>query len=296
MVGQFAENSARWRVMAGVVCISFSPIFVALADVAPTTSAFYRVAIGGGALLLLLLALRRKPGFSLAVYGGLLFTGVWFTADLWFWHSSIRDGGPGLSTLLASLQVCFVTLIGWLVLRERVKLRQLIAIPLALFGLVLIVGIDWNALPTDYRRGVIFGVLTGLSYALYLLTLRRVQAATRSSIPLAEIAIMSLVSAVFLAGIAGGEGESLAVTGTAAIGWLIAYGVLAHVLGWLLIASGIAQVSPAVFGLSLLAQPVLTYIWDILIFGRSIGLIEFVGGAITLAAVFIGGAARPDPA
>ncbi|MEM1262823.1 MAG: DMT family transporter [Pseudomonadota bacterium] len=296
MVTDFSENTARWRVMAGVVCISFSPIFVALADVAPTTSAFYRVAIGGGALLLLLLALRRKPGFSLAVYAGLLLTGVWFTADLWFWHRSIRDIGPGLSTLLASLQVCFVTLIGWLVLRERVTLRQLIAIPLALLGLALIVGIDWNALPADYRRGVIFGVLTGLSYALYLLTLRRVTAATRSGIPMAEIAIMSLVSAVFLAGIAGGEGESLAVTDTAAIGWLVAYGVLAHVLGWLLIASGIAQVSPAVFGLSLLAQPVLTYIWDILIFGRSVGLIEFVGGAITLAAVFIGGASRPDPA
>ncbi|MEO1035180.1 MAG: DMT family transporter [Pseudomonadota bacterium] len=292
MVAWLETIPAQWRVMAGVLCISFSPIFVALADVAPTTSAFYRVAIGGAALVLVLLAIRQRPRFSTAVYAGLVLTGVWFTADLWFWHRSIRDVGPGLSTLLASLQVCFVTLIGWLVFRERVLFRQWIAIPMALFGLSLVVGVDWNALPADYRRGVIYGVLTGLSYALYLMTLRRVQAETRSTLPMAEIAAMSLASAAILAGIAGAESQSLAITSPTAAAWLFAYGVLAHVLGWLLIASGIAMVTPAVFGLSLLSQPLLTFIWDILIFGRGITLVEFVGGVITLIAIFIGSTAR----
>ena len=292
MVAWLERIPARWRVLAGVMCISFSPVFVALADIAPTASAFYRVAIGGVALLLLLLVLRKRPGFSLVVYAWLMLAGVWFTADLWFWHRSIRDVGPGLSTLLASLQVIFVTLIGWLFLGERVTLRQVVAIPLALLGLALIVGIDWTVLTADYRRGVIFGVLTGLSYALYLLTLRRVQRMTRSTLPLAEIAAMSLATAVILAGIAGAEQQSLVVTEPRAMGWLLAYGVLAHVLGWLLIASGIAMVTPAVFGLSLLSQPLLSFIWDILIFGRGITLIEFVGGAITLTAIFVGSTAQ----
>ncbi len=296
MVERLAAVPARWRVLAGVVCISFSPVFVGLADVAPTTSAFYRVFIGGIALALLLLATRTRLIFSRATWAWLVLAAVWFTADLWFWHRSIRDVGPGLSTLLASLQVIFVTLIGWLFLKERVAPRQWLAIPMALLGLALIVGIDWRALPADYQRGVFFGVMTGLSYALYLLTLRRVQATTRSTLPMAEIAVMSLVCSVIIAGISVAESESLAITSARAAGWLLAYGVLAHVLGWLLIASGIAMVTPAVFGLSLLLQPLLSFTWDILIFGRGLSLLEFVGGVITLIAIFVGSAAQPTRA
>lgn len=284
--------SPQVRVLAGAFCISFSAIFVRLVDVPATTSGFYRVAIGGAGLLVLLAVTRTRISFSIKAWLTLILCSLCFAADLWFWHRSIIYVGPGLSTLLASLQVIFVTLLGVVLLGLRPTRRQLLAIPVALLGLTLIVGIDWSELPAQYQLGVIFGVLTAVSYSGYLLCLRFVQAETRSNIPLAELAVMTVLTTVWMAGCAFVEGESLAIGTWSDAGWLLVYGLLAHVLGWLLITSAIAEVSPAVFGLSLLIQPVLSFTWDILFFGRGLTWLELLGGIITLAAILIGGMKR----
>ncbi len=54
-------------------------------------------------------------------------------------------------------------LAGVLLLHQRPRLEQLFAVPLALVGLALIVGLDWNSLPEDYRLGVVFGCSRPLS-------------------------------------------------------------------------------------------------------------------------------------
>ncbi len=289
-IGKTMNISPQLRVLAGAFCISFSAVFVRLVDVPATTSGFYRVFIGGLGLAVLVALTRTRLAFSRGSWFVLVVCSLFFAADLWFWHRSIIYVGPGLSTLLASLQVIFVTLFGALLLGLKPTRRQLIAIPIALLGLCLIVGIDWNALPVHYRLGVVFGILTAVSYAGYLLSLRHVQAETRSKVPLAELAVMTVLTTVWLAICALFEGESLAVGSWSNFSWLLAYGLLAHIVGWLLITSAIAEVSPAVFGLSLLIQPVLSFAWDILFFGRGLTWIEALGGFITLVAILIGGA------
>src|ERR1700692_1793504 len=53
------RRGALWRMVAGAALISTTSIFVRYAHVAPTVSAFYRVAFGG-AMLVVLLAARRQ--------------------------------------------------------------------------------------------------------------------------------------------------------------------------------------------------------------------------------------------
>lgn len=282
----------QFRILAGAFCISFSAIFVRLVSVPSTTSGFYRVFFGGLALCAYMLIRGQRFKFSSRAWGILCLVSVFFAADLWFWHRSINYIGPGLSTLLASFQVFFVTLIGALFLKQKATLRQLLAIPVALAGLTLIVGVDWSSLPAGYRLGVIFGIFTAISYSAYLLSLRWVQQETQSKIPVAEIAVMSLLTAVILGVSAGLEGESLAIGTMSDAGWLLAYAVLAHVVGWLLISSALAKVTPAVFGLSLLLQPMLSFLWDVLIFDRAFTTTEALGAGIALVAIFIGSVRR----
>ncbi len=54
-------SNPRLRLFAGAIMISFSPVWVKLVDVSPTTSGFYRLAIGGVALALFLLATGTAP-------------------------------------------------------------------------------------------------------------------------------------------------------------------------------------------------------------------------------------------
>ncbi|MBT8099934.1 MAG: DMT family transporter [Gammaproteobacteria bacterium] len=270
-----------------------SPVWVRLVDVSATTSGFYRVAIGGVALAIYLLVSGQRLRLSNWAWKMLLVAAVFYALDLWFWHRSINIVGPGLATLLANFQVFFMMLAGVVLLHQKPGAAQLVAIPLALLGLGLIVGVDWKNAPGDYRLGVIFGLLTAVAYAGYLLTMRLVRAKSEHKIPSREIAVMSIAVAVMLAASAAIEGESLAIPSLTDAGWLAGYGLLSHALGLMFIASSLPQVSTTEAGLALLLQPTLSFIWDILLFARPMTVTEILGATLALFAIYLG-ARRPS--
>jgi len=276
------------RLFLGAVLISFSPVWVKLAAVPPTTSGFYRVAIGGVALLLYLLATGQRFGLSNRAWKILAASAIFFTLDLWFWHRSIRFVGPGLATLLANFQVFFMMLAGALLLRQRPRLAQVIAVPLALLGLGLIVGFDWRNLSDDYRLGVILGLLTAVAYAGYLLTMRAARTDSNNAMPIREVVVVSLGSALLLGMAAMVEGESLAIPSWIDATWLLSYGVLSHAFGLLLIASSLLKVTTTEAGIALLLQPPLSFTWDVLFFGRPMTVIELCGALLALFAIYLG--------
>jgi drug/metabolite transporter (DMT)-like permease len=283
-----AFANPRLRLFAGAALISLSPVWVKLVDVSPTTSGFYRVFFGGIAISLYLLLSRKQLQFSKRVWQILVLAAVFFALDLWFWHRSIIFVGPGLSTLLANFQVFILMLAGVLVLRQRPSGLQIVAVPLALFGLAMIVGFDWRDLPPDYRMGVIYGLLTALVYAGYLLTMRFVRKDVASGMPTREIAVVSVAAAIMLGISAVAEGQSLVIPSMSDAGWLLAYGVLSHSLGYILIVSSLPQVSTTEAGLALLLQPTLSFVWDVLFFARPMTPAELSGAAIALIAIYLG--------
>jgi drug/metabolite transporter (DMT)-like permease len=98
---------------------------------------------------------------------------VFLGLDLLFWHRSIDDIGAGLATVLANLQVAAVPLLAWALLGERPGRRLLAALPVVLAGIVLISGaLEQDAYGRDPAAGAIFGVMTGLTYAGFILVLR----------------------------------------------------------------------------------------------------------------------------
>jgi len=284
--------NAHVRLFAGAALISLSPVWVKLVSVSPTTSGVYRTLFGGVALLIYLLLTRQRLRLSRPVWAMLLAASVFFALDLWFWHRSINYIGPGLSTLLANFQVFFMMLAGIILYRQAPRPVQLFAVPLALLGLGLIVGFDWRELPADYRLGLIFGLLTAVAYAGYLLTMRAARANALDTLPLREVAIMSLTVAGMLAVSAYFEGVSLAIPSKADAGWLLAYGLLSHCMGMVLIASSLTMVSTTEAGLAMLLQPTLSLVCDKLFFARHVTTTELVGAVIALTAIYLG--SRPS--
>jgi drug/metabolite transporter (DMT)-like permease len=272
--------------------ISFSPVWVKLVSVSPTTSGFYRVFFGGVALTLFLIFTRQRLNLSKRVWLILLLSCVFFALDLWFWHRSINYVGPGLATLLANFQVFFMMLAGVLMLGQRPRPIQIVAVPLALAGLGMIVGLDWQSLPADYRLGVVFGLLTAVSYAGYMLTMRSARTDATHPLPTREVAIVSIGSAVILGLSAMYEGVSLAIPTLSDATWLLAYGLLSHCLGLLLIASSLPKVSTTEAGLALLLQPTLSFVWDVAFFARPMAAMELAGAAIALGAIYLGSRPR----
>ena len=276
------------RLFLGAVLISLSPVWVKLVSVSPTTSGFYRVAIGSVTVAILMVFARQKLHLSKRAWILVGLAGAFFSLDLFFWHRSIIYVGPGLSTLLANFQVFIMMSAGVVLLRQKPSATQLLAVPLALLGLVMIVGLDWKSLPGDYRLGVIFGLLTAIMYAGYLLSLRAARVNSESRLPLSEVAVVSIVCTLLLVLIAQVEGVSLAVPDSADIKWLLCYGILSHSFGALLLASSLPHVSTTEAGLALLLQPTLSFVWDVLFFGRPMQPVEIAGAAIALIAIYLG--------
>lgn len=284
---QFLANPQA-RLFLGATFISFSPVWVKLANVSPTTSGFYRVAIGGAALAVFLAFTGKRLNLSKRSWQILLASAVLFALDIWFFHRSISFVGPGLATLLSNFQIFFMILAGMLLLGQRPSVVQMIAVPLALTGLGLIVGFDWTGLPDEHRLGVIFGLLAALTYAGYMLTMRAARRDSVDPLPAREVAVISIGSALLLGFAAFAEGESLLIPSYADAAWLLSYGVISHCGGLLLIASSLRSVTTTEAGIALLLQPTLSFTWDVLFFGRVMTAVELSGAALALIAIYLG--------
>lgn len=285
-------GAALAQLAAGAVLISFAPVWVRLSGAPPATAGFYRMLVGG--LVLLPFALARPQGLRVGrrAVAFVAAASVCFTADLVFWHRSIYLVGPGLATILANFQVFLLAGFGVVVLRERLHWRLAVAIPAALLGLFLLVGVDWGALTAGYRAGVGFGLLTALSYGSYLLILRASQARVGRLEPLPNLMAICLLTTALLAVAAGIGGESLAIPDLRTGAILLAYGVTAQGVGWLLISRGIPHVEAGRAGLVLLLQPSLAFVWDVSLFGRPATGFDVAGALLALGGIYLGAAAR----
>ena len=285
---------ALLEVALGALLISFASVWVRLAPVGPTAAGFYRMLVGGVVLLVVALARRERLWVGRRALAFVLAGSVLFAADLAFWHRSIHLVGPGLATILANFQVFLLAGFGIVVLRERLDWRFGVAIVTALGGLLLLVGVDWRALPAGYRTGVGFGLLTALSYGAYLLVLRASQARTGRLEPLPNLMAICWGTALLLGLLAVWQGESLVVPDGRTAALLGVYGITAQVVGWLLISRGIPHVEAGRAGLVLLLQPSLAFVWDILFFGRPTDAGDVAGAVLALGAIYLGTARRAD--
>ncbi|MET0206587.1 MAG: DMT family transporter [Thermoleophilaceae bacterium] len=269
----------------GALVIAFSAILVKLAEVSPSTAAFFRCAYALPVLGLLAWAERRRYGSRSRRDRLLAFAaGIAFAADLTFWHHSIEAVGAGLATVLGNLQVMFVALIAWAALGERPGNRALVSIPVVFLGVILISGaIGAGAYGDDPLLGVVYGVLTAITYALFILILR--QAGSDERRPAGPLFDATLSGAVFSAigGIAVGDIDW--VPGLEAQFWLVLLALSSQVLGWLLISVSLPRLPAVLTSILLMLQPVSTVFLGVLIFSEAPSEVQLTGVAIVLAGV-----------
>jgi drug/metabolite transporter (DMT)-like permease len=269
--------------LAGALTIAFSAILVHQADVHPATAALYRCAYAVPVLGLLAWRERRRYGPRAAGQQRLaLIAGLFFAADLIFWHQAIADVGAGLATVLGNLQVVIVPFVAWAVLAEAPGRRILAALPLTLIGVVLISGaLETGAYGAHPARGVLFGALTGISYAGFILILRHGnEDLRRPAGPLFDAtwvaAVASLVVALAL------RVDDLAPAWPSAA-WLITLALSSQVLGWLLISVSLPRLPAAQTSMTLTIQPVGSVVLGIVLLGEEPSVLQLLGAACILA-------------
>lgn len=288
-------HRAELEIVAGSVLISFSAVFVKLAHAGPTAAGVYRNLFGAMALLAIALARRDRLWNGWHSVRWAVLAGLCFAADIYFWHRSIHYVGPGLATILGNFQVFFMAAAGIFLFHERATPRFLLAVPLAVTGLFLLVGIRWGDFDATYRRGVIFGIVTAVSYASFLLSLRGSRRESRRLPAVANLFWATVVTASALTVVALAQRDSLRIADARTAVILVAYGVLCQALGWIVISRNLNRVDASRASLILLMQPTLTFAWDVLFFGRATSAMEAAGASLAILAIYLGGV-RPTGA
>jgi drug/metabolite transporter (DMT)-like permease len=282
------SDNAMWRTTIGATMISFSAVWVKLAHVPPTVSAFYRVFFGGIFLLALLVLRRKKCWLGGRSLGLSLTTGLFFALDLYCWHRCIVHVGPGLATILGNFEVFLVPAAGLVLYGERLSLRFVLSVPLAVVGLFMIVGLRWEQMSPDYRIGIYFGLATAVFYTGFLIMLRRLQSQASAPSAMLSLMVVSLSTALFLAVDLLLAGQSFAIPDLQSGLSLTALGLMSQTVGWLLITHSLPRIPAAVAGLILLLQPALAFVWDVLFFHRATTALAWAGVALALSAIYLG--------
>jgi drug/metabolite transporter (DMT)-like permease len=280
----------------GAVAIAFSGILFRLADVSASTGAFFRCLYALPALWLLARFEDRRYGPRPTRARGIaVVAGVFFAIDLVLWHNAIEAVGAGLATVLGNTQVLLVGLLAWALLGERPAGRSLASIPIAFAGVVLISGVlEEGAYGSDPTMGVVYGVLTGIAYAGFLLTLRQGSLDLRRLAgPLFDATAASAVVAG-LAGIVLGELDPL--PGWEAQLWLVALALSSQVLGWLLISISLPRLPAVLTSVLLMMQPLLAVIFAALLVDERPSELQLAGAGAILAGVLLASSTRPGTA
>ncbi|WP_152222268.1 DMT family transporter [Pseudomonas sp. SCB32] len=293
------SNRAILELTVGGLMLSLSALTVAFAQIGAGGAGFYRM-LFASVLFFLLLKIRRIPvrlrGFRAQLYTAL--AGVFLAIDLALWHQSIYIVGPGIGSILTNCQVFFMTFLGFYLLKEKPSVNFLISITLAFIGLYLLLMPEM----TDAVgiKGVVYGVLSGLAYAICVYFLKiNTQLPDGGGDKIAQMLNLSLWAALVLLAYALANGESLAIHDGWTLLMLVIYGVLVQFVGWLLVNRSIGAISLGLAGLILLLEPVITYFIDIAFLGKTNSTLQVCGALLTILAVYIGSIRPPkkaDPA
>ncbi len=141
MLHQPPKPPYLWPVMlSGITAISFAAVLIKSCQAPPLAIAFYRL---GFASLLLLPVFTAKKGFQQLRSTDILWAalaGLFLSLHFILWIYSLSYTSVASSVVFVTTNPLFVSLLGWLLFREKPGIRIFLAIMLVLLGGGLIAG------------------------------------------------------------------------------------------------------------------------------------------------------------
>ncbi|WP_274572139.1 DMT family transporter [Neisseria leonii] len=280
--------------VTGCILFGLGSLIVKFSSVGPYALSMWRLLTAG----LIFACLTRFFGHKLpenrrAVWWSLL-AGVFLAFDLALWAESIHAVGPGISTLLNSLQIFFLTAFGFFLFGEQPGRRQSAAMAAAVAGVVLIAAPEFGN-NSAAAWGFASGTASGAMLAASMLAVRKAhQAETVALFPMMLLISLGGVVSLILPALLF-DRHALYPTSAADTGLVLVYGAVMQCLAWGMIAYTVPLLPLSLTGLLLLTEPAAALLIDAFWLGKTVEPMQWCGVWITLAAVYLGSPRSPSP-
>ena len=165
----FFQKNVKLIVVLAVIASSSSGIFVNLINASPLAIGFWRLGMALPVFAIPALTKQRdalksisKKDLFLSILGGLFLFGHFFT-----WFSSVKMTDIASAVTLAALHPLVVLIISILIFKQKVGIRAIMGIVLAILGGAMIAGFDYRNLTAEYFTGDILALLAAIFMGLY---------------------------------------------------------------------------------------------------------------------------------
>lgn len=299
---------------AGILCLSFSGLFVRWANAPGVVTSFFRMTIaamvmspflfrqakpvtGQGQTFPWSATTGRSPR-ELWPRGGRAWVRgvegwVWllpaalgglFTAlDHGAWTTSMGLTSVANATLLNNTAPIWVALVAYFVLKEKLKRYFWLGLLLTMAGATVVLASDLIAHPT-LGWGDLIALGSGLFYAAYFLVTQR---ARQSMSAFTYMAVVDLVSALFLLSFCLLFNQPL--TGYPLQTYLIfiAAALVSQVIGHLSLSYALGHLPASLVAPTMIAQPILTALLAIPLLGEALHPTQWTGGLAVLTGIYL---------
>lgn len=242
----------------------------------------WRYLIAAGILFAVLLQQRqliiaRKDALRLMLTGGIAQSTITFLS-----LHALNYLPVGPLAFLFYTYPAWVALISAVLGREALTLKRIIALAIAMAGIVVMVGLPSSG--SLNRFGVVLALGTALLYALYLPTLHRVQKGIPASVASFYL-IIGVFIAFFLASATTGEVQ---IPGTLTLwGYVILLALWSTVIAFASLVAGLRVLGPVRTSIVATIEPFFTAVLGYILLGEAVTRNTVLGGMLIAAAVLI---------
>ncbi|MGB7847265.1 MAG: DMT family transporter [Candidatus Acidiferrum sp.] len=272
---------AYLALVAGIVCIAWSAIFVRWTDIPGPASAFYRMLIPAVVLLPTFLFNRGSTRLNGRMLSIIALGGLFFALDLALYNTSILKTTAANATLLGNNTPIVVGLLSWLVFGKRPQAAFWLGLLMAIAGTLVILWADLGR-HVQFGVGDLMALGAAACFAVYLLATERVRTST-STLAFLRLAMISSTVALFLINLL--LGISLRVPHGRTLWAILGLGLISQLGGYLALTYALGHLPATITSISLLTQGPLTALMAAALLGESLTLAQIVGGVLVLSGV-----------
>lgn len=286
-MSSISQKSATFGLVFGCIIFGLGSLIVKFVPIGSYAIAFWRLLIGGIVFWFLSRYFGQHFPKNPKAWRLALLSGVFLGFDLAFWHESIHAVGPGISTLLNSMQIFFLAAIAWFFFGEHQSKLQLFSLILAIIGVVLIASPELSH-NNHGGYGIFIGLVSGAALAGSMSLIRQ----AHSVEPIALFPLMLLIS---IGGVIALSVPTFLIdhshfwpTHIKDIILILIYGIVMQCCAWALIAYAVPLLSLTLTGLLLLSEPIAALLLDYFLLHKPINHWQWTGAAVTLIAIYLG--------
>ncbi|WP_042348463.1 DMT family transporter [Bacillus massiliigorillae] len=262
-------------------------LFVRFIDLSSSEIALLRGFIGSLFLIIVMFVIKKKISWKLVkenkiiiLLSSIALAGNWIFLFQAYKHTTISNAA--LSYYFAPV---FVMILSPLVLAEKLSIRKIICIIVAMLGMLLIVGngsVSTSAL--NDLIGIGYGLMAAIFYASLMLLNKFIKRMDGMELTLIQlgIAALLLLPYVFVT-----EGFGILEVSSSSIPFIIILGIVHTGIGFLLFFSGMQKIKGQSIAALSYVDPITSLVISTVILQEQMTFVQLLGGVLLLGSTFV---------